>query len=297
MIAGKPTVHGFFEKKTCTWQYLVGDPTTLTAAIIDPVLDYDASTQVITTHTADSILALVKELGYKVEMVLETHIHADHLSAASYLQNRLCRSEGYEPFIGIGKRIGKVQKIFGQRYGIPEREYQRAFEKLFDDDETFSIGELSATAIHLPGHTPDHLGYQIGDNVFCGDSLFHPDIGTARCDFPGGSADQLYHSVRKLLDLPDHVKIWSGHDYPSEGRDAIAWTSVKAQKQKNKHLKAGVSEEEFVKLRKERDAGLAEPRLIHPSLQINMRAGRLPEATESGHRMLHLPLRLEAEGW
>lgn len=162
MIVGKPTVHGFFEKKTCTWQYLVGDPTTLTAAIIDPVLDYDASTQVITTHTADSILALVKELGYKVEMVLETHIHADHLSAASYLQNRLCRSEGYEPFIGIGKRIGKVQKIFGQRYGIPEREYQRAFEKLFDDDETFSIGELSATAIHLPGHTPDHLGYQIG---------------------------------------------------------------------------------------------------------------------------------------
>jgi Zn-dependent hydrolases, including glyoxylases len=163
MIAGKPTVHGFFEKKTCTWQYLVGDPTTLTAAIIDPVLDYDASTQVITTHTADSILALVKELGYKVEMVLETHIHADHLSAASYLQNRLCRSEGYEPFIGVGKAHWKKCR----RFLVKDMESQNEntnvlLKKLFDDDETFSIGELRATAIHLPGHTPDHLGYQIG---------------------------------------------------------------------------------------------------------------------------------------
>lgn len=161
-ISGNPTVHSFFEKETCTWQYVVGDPATRTAVIIDPVLDYDASTQGIATHTADSILAMIKKRGYVVDMILETHIHADHLSAASYLQRWLSQNEGYQPRIGIGKRIGKVQRIFGRRYGISPKAYHDAFEKLFEDDEPFSIGELSAKAIHLPGHTPDHIGYQIG---------------------------------------------------------------------------------------------------------------------------------------
>lgn len=161
-VTGNPTIHDIFEDKTNTWQYVVADPSTLTAVIIDPVLDYDPATQVITTETADSLLSLVEERGYKVDRLLETHAHADHLTAASYLQNRLAQEQGHRPPIGIGKRIRQVQELFGQRYGIPEEEYEGVFEQLFDDDETFNIGKLSATAIHLPGHTPDHLGYKIG---------------------------------------------------------------------------------------------------------------------------------------
>ncbi|KFZ23546.1 hypothetical protein V502_01971 [Pseudogymnoascus sp. VKM F-4520 (FW-2644)] len=198
-VADKPTIHDLFETKTGTWQYVVADPSTLMAVIIDPVLDYDPATQVVSTHTPDSLISLVREKGYMVGSILETHVHADHLTAASYLQNRLAQVQGYRPLIGIGKRIEQVQKLFGQRYGIPAEEYEGTFGKLFDDDETFNIGNLRAMAIHLPGHTPDHLGYKIGDNVFCGDSLFHADIGTARCDFPGGSANNLFGSARKLL--------------------------------------------------------------------------------------------------
>jgi glyoxylase-like metal-dependent hydrolase (beta-lactamase superfamily II) len=160
--AARPTIHNVFESKTGTWQYVVADPTTLTAVIIDPVLDYDPATQVITTDSADALLSLVKEKRYKVEKILETHAHADHLTAASYLQKRLTEEQGNRPPIGIGKRIGQVQKLFGQRYGIPAEEYEGVFDKLFDDDETFKIGNLTAKAIHLPGHTPDHLGYRIG---------------------------------------------------------------------------------------------------------------------------------------
>jgi glyoxylase-like metal-dependent hydrolase (beta-lactamase superfamily II) len=162
IAAEEPTIHDLFESKTCTWQYVVADPSTLTAVIIDPVLDYDPATQVITTQTADSLMSLVREKGYRVTGILETHVHADHLTAASYLQNRLAQEQGYGPPIGIGKRIKQVQKLFGQRYGIPAEEYEGTFGKLFDDDETFNIGNLRAMAIHLPGHTPDHLGYKIG---------------------------------------------------------------------------------------------------------------------------------------
>ncbi|KAK7704523.1 hypothetical protein SLS57_010401 [Botryosphaeria dothidea] len=254
----------------------------------------------MTTHTADSLLSLVEERGYNVDRILETHAHADHVSAASYLQSRLAQKQPSRPPICIGKRINQVQRFFGGRYDVPTAQYEGVFDKFFDDDETFYIGNLEATAMHLPGHTPDHLGYKIGvsENVFCGDCLFHVDIGTARCDFPGGSASDLFDSGRRLLRLPDSVKIWIGHDYVPEGRGApVSWMSVGDHRRLNKHLKDDITKEEFVALRKERDAVLGEPKLLHQSLQLNIRAGRLPEKTESGHWMLRLPLKLKDALW
>ncbi|KAJ5302977.1 hypothetical protein N7476_009776 [Penicillium atrosanguineum] len=289
-----PTIHNIFENVTGTWQYIVADLFTSTAVIIDPVLDYDPTTQSITTQSADKLLSFVQEKGYKIERILETHAHADHLTSSSYLQSRLAQIQGHKPPIGIGKRIEQVQTLFGKRYGLTKDEYNHVFDKLFDDDETFSIGNLTAKAIHLPGHTPDHLGYQIGDNVFCGDSLFHADIGTARCDFPGGDATDLFQSGRKLLELPDDIKIWPGHDYPPDGREPIPWMSVRDQKKLNKHLGDKVSKKEFVGMRNERDKTLNAPRLLHQSLQVNIRAGRLPKV-EEGFRMLRLPLKVAVE--
>ncbi|KAF9249118.1 hypothetical protein DTO006G1_8721 [Penicillium roqueforti] len=278
-IYTEPVIHDVFEPTSGTWQYLIADPSTSTAVIIDPVLNYDPATQAVTTHAADSLLSLIKGKGYTIDKILETHAHADHLTASSYLQKRLAQDQNLKPPICIV-------------------EYEGIFDVLFDDDETFTIGNLRGKAIHLPGHTPDHLGYMVGDNLFCGDSLFHVDIGTARCDFPGGDANDLFRSGRKLLSLPDHFKIWTGHDYPPEGRsDPVPWVSVQDHKKLNKHLKDGISEEEFVTLRKERDAGLAAPRLLHQSLQINIRAGRLPSPTNFGYRLLHLPLKLTGEAW
>ncbi|KAI5460056.1 putative metallo-beta-lactamase domain protein [Mariannaea sp. PMI_226] len=294
----EPTIHDVFEPKTGTWQYIVADPSTLSAVIIDPVLDFDASSQTVTTQSADMLLSFMKGRGYKTEMILETHAHADHLTAASYLQAQIFKDQGHKPSIGIGKRINQVQKLFGERYGVSRVEYEDIIDKLFEDDEMFNIGQLRATAIHLPGHTPDHLGYKIGDNVFCGDSLFHADIGTARCDFPGGSATHLYKSARKLLSLPGHVKIWTGHDYPNKQRSApTSWMTVEEHRKQNKHLRDGISEEQFVAMREERDAGLAPPRLLDQSMQINIRAGKLPQPSESGARMLHLPLKVQGGEW
>ncbi|KAI9374436.1 beta-lactamase-like protein [Aspergillus egyptiacus] len=295
-----PTIHPLFEPETGTWQYIVADPSTLTAVVIDPVLDYDPATQTVTTSTADSILAIIKDKGYLVSHILETHVHADHLTAASYLADRLSqRQQGSRPPIGIGKRIAQVQRLFGHRFGIPAEEYEGAFDRLWDDDEMFEIGMLTAVVMHLPGHTPDHLGYRIGDNVFCGDSLFHADIGTARCDFPNGSARSLFQSVRRLLSLPDHVKIWTGHDYPhAERKEPVPWLSVRDHRARNKHVNDRVAEAGFLAVRQERDASLREPRLLNPALQVNIRAGRLPRPTvEGGERLLHLPLRVEGEEW
>ncbi|CAN8099590.1 unnamed protein product [Discula destructiva] len=314
----EPAIHSLYEQKTGTWQYIVADPSSKTAVIIDPVLDFDSCSQVIKSHTADSLLALIKEHGYKVDRILETHAHADHITAASYLQDRLTQLQGHRPPICIGHRIVQVQKTFGNIYGISEEDYDGVFDKLLKDDESFNVGELEATAIHLPGHTPDHLGYKIGgtirswqrnsmpiltneratDNVFCGDSLFHSDIGTARCDFPGGSANDLYESARKLLALPEDTKIWTGHDYPSGPRgEPVPWLSVKDHKERNLHLKEGTSKGDFVALRQTRDAGLSEPKLLHQSLQVNIRAGRFPKPTASGHSLLHLPLKLDNMAW
>lgn len=286
-----------FEHKTGTFQYLVADPLTNTAVIIDPVLDYDKCTQTITTTSADFLLSLVREKGCKISRILETHAHADHLTASFYLQRRLAKAQDEKPPVCIGKRIDKVQSLFGERYGIDAEEYEGVFDKLFDDDEEFAIGQLKAKAIHLPGHTPDHLGYKIGDNIFCGDSLFHVDIGTARCDFPGGSAHVLYQSARKILSLPNHVKIWTGHDYPPEGtREPVPYVSVGSHKELNRHVRDGVTKEEFVKMREERDSHLAAPRLLHESLQVNVRAGRLPKENEAGMRLLKVPVKVKGGG-
>ncbi|KAH8750155.1 beta-lactamase-like protein [Diaporthe sp. PMI_573] len=292
-MATQPTIHDVFESKTGTWQYVVSDPVTSRAAIIDPVLDFEPSNQTLTTGSADALLSLVKDKGYKVDLILETHAHADHVTAGSYLQSRLSQMQGYKPPIGIGKRISRIQDFFSKKYGVPADEVEGVFERLFDDDEVFEIGTLKAKAIHLPGHTPDHLGYMIGDNVFCGDSIFHADIGTARCDFPGGDAKDLYKSGRKLLSLPDHVKVWTGHDYPSQGRKPTPYMTVEEHKKQNKHLRDGITEQDFVAMRTQRDQAMAAPRLIHPSLQMNIRSGRLPKPTPSGQQMLHLPLNIQ----
>ncbi|KAG9732163.1 putative metallo-beta-lactamase domain protein, partial [Aureobasidium melanogenum] len=297
-MADEPTIHTLYERRTGTWQYVVSDPSTKTAVIIDPVLDYDSTTQMITTDTANSILSLVKQKGLRVERILETHVHADHITAASYLQNRLSREQNHKPLVCIGKRIVQVQELFGQRYQIPAEEYEGVFDKLLDDDETLSLGKLTVTALHLPGHTPDHMGYMIGDNVFCGDSVLNADFGTARADFPGASASDLFNSGRKLLSLSEHVRIWTGHDYLTEEREeAVPFMSVRDHREGNKHLRDGLTEEDFVTMRTERDATLAAPRLLHPALQMNIRAGRLPRPTASGERFLHLSLRLGGIEW
>ncbi|KAK8920070.1 Glyoxylase B2 [Metarhizium anisopliae] len=289
-------VHDIHEPNTGTWQYVVADPSTMSAAIIDSVLDFDPASASISTKSADGLLALIKDKGYKVDLILETHAHADHLTAAAYLQDQLEKSQGSRPEIGIGKRIAEVQKRFGDRYGVDD--YENAFDRLWESEEEFKIGNMNATVLYLPGHTPDHVGYKIQgrsqlDNIFCGDSLFNADVGSARCDFPGGDATQLYNSVQKLLSHGPHVKIWTGHDYPPEARAgrAISAMTVRQQREQNKHLKDGTSQDEFVTWRSERDATLKEPRLIHYALQINIRAGRLPKPTTTGDRLVHVPLK------
>lgn len=277
---------------------MVADRHTSTAVIIDPVLDYNAATGTISTETADSLLDLINEQGYTVDMILETHAHADHITAASYLQHRLTQiQKGHRPLIGIGKRIVQVQARFSQQYGVPAQEFEGVFDKLIDDNEIMCIGDLTVEAIHLPGHTPDHMGYKVGDNVFVGDSVFHVDLGSARADFPGGDAQSLFRSGRKVSSLPDHVKIWVGHDYPPDGRDPIPYVTVREHRDENKHLKDGTTEEEFIDMRQARDATLGEPKLLHQSLQMNIRAGRLPSPGQSGLHMLHIPLKLSGLHW
>ncbi|KXH64848.1 metallo-beta-lactamase superfamily protein [Colletotrichum nymphaeae SA-01] len=297
-MAQEPTIHEIFEPVTGTWQYIVADPSTKAAVIIDSVLDFDPAKNAISTQTADGLLNVVKENGYNVVNILETHVHADHLTASKYLQSRLREAQdGAAPKICIGRRIGVVQERFAEKYGISKDEYANAFDRLLDDDEVFEIGDLKAKAIHLPGHTPDHMGYMIGANVFAGDSLFNHDVGSARCDFPGGNARDLFASVRRLLDLPETTKIWTGHDYPPANRGPLAATEVAKQKLENKHLAQNVTEEDFVKWREERDSGLGEPRLMHWALQVNVRAGNMPSPTKAGDRLLHVPVKMQGVTW
>ncbi|KAK3319265.1 beta-lactamase-like protein [Apodospora peruviana] len=295
----QPIIHPIFEPATSTWQYIVADPSTKSAVVIDSVLDFDPAKNAIFTSTADALLALINEKGYTVVKILETHVHADHLTASRYLQARLSSSSsgGNPPELCIGKRITQVQERFARRYGIEKTEYEGVFDRLLDDDDVFRVGEMEVKALHLPGHTPDHIGYLIGYNVFCGDSLFNGDVGSARCDFPGGNAHDLYNSAQKLLSLPATHRIWTGHDYPPGGEsgrtDPVPYTTVADQKRSNKHLKTGTTEQDFVGWRSTRDAGLAEPKLLHQALQFNIRAGRLPAATSTGgDRFLHLPLKI-----
>ncbi|CAG8226482.1 unnamed protein product [Penicillium olsonii] len=288
----EPNIHPVFESNTGTWQYIVACPKTLHAVIIDPVLNLDLAEHTITTFSADELLGIVIANNYTVLRLLETHVHADHLTAAYYLQQQLLRSTGHTVQICTGHRINLVQQTFAQKYHVPQTELENAFDYLFEDDEEFNIGDLTARALHLPGHTPDHSGYQIGSNVFTGDSIFNPDVGSARCDFPNGDANALYNSMQKLLALPAHYKLYTGHDYPpaDSGREPMPFVTVSEQRESNKHVGGGARKEEFVDWRSSRDSTLNEPKLLHLALQVNIRGGRLPPGFDDSARVfLQMP--------
>lgn len=280
-------VKGFFDDATNTISYVVKDPTGSACAIIDSVLDFDYASGRTDTRSADAIVSYVREQGLTVEWLLESHVHADHLSAAPYLQERLGGK------IGIGEQITVVQDTFGKVFN-EGTEFQRdgsQFDRLFREGDSFHIGQLRGEVLHTPGHTPACLTYVIGDAAFVGDTLFMPDFGTARCDFPGGSSEVLFDSVQKILALPEATRIFVGHDYKAPGRDDYAWEStVGEQRVKNIHIGEGRPKDEFVKMRDERDATLAMPKLIIPSLQVNMRAGQMPEPDAQGDVFLKVPV-------
>jgi len=283
----QPAVQAFFDEPTNTASDVVYDPVSHQAAIIDSVLDFDAAAGRTSHRSAEKLVAFIKEQGLTVRWLLETHAHADHLSAAPWLQQRLGGR------LAIGRDITRVQDVFGKIFNAGT-DFQRdgsQFDHLFADGDTFNIGEIDAVALHVPGHTPADMAYVIGDAVFTGDTLFMPDYGTARADFPGGDARQLYRSIRRLLSLPPETRLLLCHDYKAPGRDSFAWeTTVSAERAGNIHVHDGVDEEAFVKMRTERDATLSMPKLILPSVQVNMRAGRLPEPESNGTRYLKLPL-------
>ena len=282
-----PDITSFFDEATNTISYIVCDPNGSACAIIDSVLDFDFASGRTDTKSADKLINFVKENKLDVQWLLESHVHADHLSAAPYIQMEVGGK------IGIGSHITDVQETFGKIFN-EGTEFQRdgsQFDKLFVEGDTFHIGQLRGDVLHTPGHTPACMTYVIGDAAFVGDTLFMPDFGTARCDFPGGSSENLFASIQKILTLPDATRIFVGHDYKAPGREHYAWeTTVGEQKKKNIHIKSGQSKEDFVKLRDERDAKLAMPKLIVPSLQINMRAGNMPEPDEQGDVFLKVPI-------
>ncbi|MDR6775153.1 MBL fold metallo-hydrolase [Azospirillum sp. BE72] len=283
----KPDVMPLFDEATNTVSYVVADPTTRAAALVDSVLDFDPKSGRTATTSADRMIALVRERGLTVEWILETHVHADHLSAAPYLTDRIGGR------IGIGEHIREVQKVFRTLFNMEPGFVAdgRQFDHLFADGERFRIGQLEAQAIHTPGHTTADMTYVVSDAAFVGDTLFQPDYGTARCDFPGGDAHALYHSIRRILSLPPETRIFTGHDYKAPGRDEYSWESTVAeQRARNVHVRDGVSETEFVELRTARDRTLDVPKLILPSVQVNVRAGRLPPAEENGKRYLKIPI-------
>jgi glyoxylase-like metal-dependent hydrolase (beta-lactamase superfamily II) len=283
----KPEVKAFFDEATNTISYVVREPQGSACAIVDSVLDYDPAAGRTDTASADAIIAWVKDQGLNVAWILESHVHADHLSAAPYLQQHLGGK------IGIGANITVVQDTFGKIFN-EGTEFQRdgsQFDALFKEGDTFHIGQMRADVLYTPGHTPACLTYVVGDAAFVGDTLFMPDFGTARCDFPGGSATDLYNSIQKILALPDETRIFVGHDYKAPGRDEFAWeTTVGEQKAMNIHVGAGKPLEDFVSMRTTRDAQLGMPRLILPSLQTNMRAGSLPEPEDNGTRYFKVPI-------
>ncbi len=283
----QPRVHAQFDEATHTVSYVVWDPATRRAAIIDPVLDYDHRTGRVSHRSADDLLGFVADQGLSVDWVLETHAHADHLSAAPYLKEKTGAP------IGIGARITEVQRTFAPVFGLDDVSGDgREFDRLFRDGETIAIGGLQVEVMHTPGHTPACVSYRIGEAVFVGDTLFMPDYGTARADFPGGDARTLYRSIHRLLALPDATRLYLCHDYKAPGRDHFAWEStVGEEKTRNIHVGGGVDETSFVAMREARDATLAAPVLLLPSLQVNIRAGRLPDPDRDGRRFLKIPLK------
>ena len=283
----RPIVTPFFDEPTNTFSYVVQDPDSRACAIIDSVLDFDYAAGRTDVRSADNIIAFVREHQLDVAWILETHVHADHLSAAPYLHEQLGGKTG------IGAKIVKVQEIFGKAFNAGT-EFARdgsQFDAPFEEGDTFTIGQLQGHVLHTPGHTPACLTYVVGDAAFVGDTLFMPDYGTARCDFPGGDARTLYHSIQKVLALPEQTRLFLCHDYKAPGRDTFQHeTSVAEQRSENVHVHEGISEDEFVKMRTERDATLGMPRLIIPSVQVNMRAGELPPAEENGTVYLKVPI-------
>ena len=283
----RPSIAGFFDEATNTISYVVHDPKTAEAAIIDSVLDFEAASGRISNGSADRIIEYVTSNNLKVTWLIETHAHADHISAAPYLQERLGGK------LAIGREIIRVQEVFGKLFNAGtdfERDGSQ-FDKLFDDGESFALGELEGIALHVPGHTPADMAFIIGDAAFVGDTIFMPDFGTARADFPGGDARQLFQSIRRLLSLPDETRLFLCHDYKAPGRDEYAWeTTVKQQREENVHVKDGVSEEDFVEMRTTRDKTLAMPKLIMPSVQVNIRGGRLPDPEDNGVSYIKIPV-------
>jgi len=282
----RPIVKAFFDPATWTVTYVVYEEPGSACAIIDSVLDYDSKSGRTRTTSADKLIAFVKDNDLRVQWILETHAHADHLSAAPYLRKHLGGK------IAIGAGIKGVQKVFKGVFNL-EQEFQpngTQFDQLFADGETFAIGNLTAKAMSVPGHTPACMAFQVDDAVFVGDTLFMPDVGTARCDFPGGNANQLYGSMRRLLSLPLETRLFMCHDYPPAGRDPMWETTVAAQRAGNIHVKDGISEEDFVKMRSARDATLEMPVLILPAVQVNIRAGELPPKEANGVSYLKIPV-------
>lgn len=281
----RPDVQAFFDTATFTASYLVVDPATKTAAIIDPVLDFEPKAGKLSTASADALLAAVRDRGLHLAYVLETHAHADHLSAADLIR----RKTGAK--IVIGARITEVQKAFIPMFESDASPDGAVFDVLMEEGDVLPLGTLSIEALHTPGHTPACLTYRIGDAAFVGDTLFMPDYGTARADFPGGDARTLYRSIQKVLALPPETRVFVGHDYLPAGRDTFRWeTTVAEERARNIHVGGGAQEDDFVAMRQARDATLAAPTLILPSLQVNIRAGALPEPTAAGNVFLRLPV-------
>ena len=291
----QPIIRAFFDEPTNTVSYIVADPATKQAAVIDPVLDYDPNSGAVDIRSVNAVLRVVEEQGYTVVWTLETHAHADHLSGSPYIKAKTGAK------IGIGEHIKDVQRIFRPVFDASDLKTDGSdFDHLFADGERFKIGELDAEAIYTPGHTPADVTYKIENAAFVGDTLFMPDYGTARADFPGGDAHMLYRSIQKVLALPPEMRLFMCHDYKAPGRDSYAWeTTVRDERANNVHVKDGVSEDAFVAMRNKRDATLPAPRLLLPSIQVNIRAGKFPPAHANGVRYLTIPVKfknLEAVG-
>jgi glyoxylase-like metal-dependent hydrolase (beta-lactamase superfamily II) len=285
-LSVKPQVKAFFDDKTNTVSYVVKDPNSNACAVIDSVMDIDYAAGRVTYHSADAIIGYVRQHGLKLEWLIETHVHADHLSGAPYIQEKLGGK------IGIGENITIVQETFGKIFN-EGTEFQRdgsQFDRLFKDGDSYTIGAMNAYAMHTPGHTPACMTHVIGDAAFVGDTLFMPDGGSARADFPGGDARTLYRSMKRILSLPDQTRLFMCHDYGPSGRE-IRWeTTVAEEREHNIHVKDGIEEDDFVRIREARDKTLEMPKLIIPSLQVNMKAGELPQPDESGKRFLKVPI-------
>jgi len=293
MSTAKPLVKGFFEERTSSIQYVVADPETKKCAIVDPVLDFDEKSGVTATASADKLLAYVAEQGFEVEWILDTHPHADHFSAAQYLKGRTGAPTA------IGEKVVEVQKLWKGIYNWPDFPADGSqWDRLFAEGDTFKVGNISARVLFSPGHTLASVTYVIGDAAFVHDTLFMPDSGTARTDFPGGSAKRLYRSIMEILSLPDDTRIFTGHDYQPGGREPLWESTVSEQKAKNTHMSKCTTEAEFVAVREARDKTLAMPKLILHALQVNMNGGRLPEPEANGKRYLKLPLdALQGAAW